>query len=55
VPLWQNFEQQSAPLVHWLPMVLHVELSAAHLPPVHVWLQQSPLLVQAPLSDVQAG
>jgi hypothetical protein len=29
--------------------------SVAHFPPLHVWLQQLPLLVQGSLSDVHAG
>jgi hypothetical protein len=41
-PLTQRPEQQSVPLVHAFPRVLHPlgPLIGAHVPPVHVWLQQ---------------
>jgi hypothetical protein len=55
VPFEQRLEQQSPPEAHGLPSVLHVVLSAAQVPPVHVWLQQSPFATQAPLSAVHAG
>jgi hypothetical protein len=55
VPLVQREEQHCAPEVQPLPSVLQVALSVAHLPPVHVWLQQSPLTVQASPSEVHAG
>ena len=55
VPPLQSEEQHCAPDVQPLPSVLQVALSVAHLPPVHVWLQQSPLTVQASPSEVQAG
>ncbi len=48
-------EQHWAALMHRLPTVLHIVLSATHLPAVHVWLQHSPFDVQAAPSDVQAG
>lgn len=41
--------------VQALPSVRHDGLSAAHLPPVHVPLQQLASLVQAALSDTHAG
>jgi hypothetical protein len=55
VPPVQKPEQQSFAVEHPLPSVLHVALSAAHLPLTQDWLQQSPLTVQAPVSDVQVG
>jgi hypothetical protein len=48
VPFEQRLEQHSAPEVHWLPSVSHFVLRAAHAPPVHVWLQQSPFDAQVP-------
>jgi hypothetical protein len=42
-------------VVHGLPMLEQVALRAAHLPPVHDWLQQSPLAVHAVLSGLHAG
>jgi hypothetical protein len=55
VPPLQSPEQQSPFAAHMLPSVLQVALSAAHLPPVHVPLQHSLLLVHAVLSEAQAG
>jgi hypothetical protein len=51
----QSAEQQSALLVQPLPSVLQLVLRVVHLPPVQVWLQQSPLEVQASPSEEQAG
>jgi hypothetical protein len=55
VPFTQREEAHWVPEVQPLPSVLSVGFSATHLPPVHVWPQQSPLTVQAIPSDVQAG
>jgi hypothetical protein len=54
-PFAQRPEQQSGLPPHWLPSVLHVPLSEVHVPPLHVWLQQSPLPVQGFPSEVQEG
>jgi hypothetical protein len=48
-------EQQSPLAVHALPSVLHLVLSAAHLPVVHVPLQHWLLPVHAVPSEMQAG
>jgi hypothetical protein len=55
VPFEQRFEQHWALVVHWLPSVRHVVLSAAHAPLRQLWLQQFPSEVHAPRSDVHAG
>jgi hypothetical protein len=56
VPLLAQLpEQHWAPLEHVFPRVLHIVLSAAHFPPVHVWLQQSPFAPQAFPSGVHVG
>jgi hypothetical protein len=55
VPFVHKLEQQSLPEAHGLPSVLHVVLRAAQVPPVQLWLQQSPFATQAPLSAVHAG
>jgi hypothetical protein len=55
VPPLQREEQHCMPEVQPLPSVLQVVLREAHLPAVHVWLQQSPFDVQAWPSDVHAG
>jgi hypothetical protein len=48
-------EQQSALAAHAFPRVLHAVFKAAHLPPLHVWLQQLPLPPHASPSEVQGG
>jgi hypothetical protein len=48
-------EQHWPLLVHGFPTVLHIVLSAAHCPLVHVWLQHSPFEPQAFPSGVQTG
>ena len=55
MPLLQFPEQQLALEVQALPRVLHVVLSAPHLPPVHVALQHWLFAVHATPSDVHAG
>jgi hypothetical protein len=56
VPLLaQKREQHCAAEVQGLPIVEHVELRAVHLPPVHVWLQQTPLAAHATPSGVHEG
>jgi hypothetical protein len=54
-PPVQKPEQHCEPVEQPLPSVLQVVLRAAHEPPVHVWLQQSPFAVQCWPSEVQAG
>jgi hypothetical protein len=51
----QRLEQQSPFFVHVLPAVLHDVLSAAHLPVVHVPLQQLASEVHASVSAVHAA
>ena len=36
VPFEQRFEQQSAPVAHWVPSVLHTLFSGAHVPPTQL-------------------
>jgi hypothetical protein len=55
MPFSQNFEQHCALAVHALPSVLHVLLSGAHVPLVHVPLQHCPLLVHDWLSLTHVG
>jgi hypothetical protein len=55
VPPVQKPEQQSMAEAQPLPSVLHAALSAAHLPPTHDWLQQSPSTVHAFVSEVHVG
>jgi hypothetical protein len=55
VPPEHSAEQHRAPVVQPLPSVLQAVFSAAHLPAVQVWLQQSPFEVHARPSEVQAG
>jgi hypothetical protein len=45
VPPAQRCEQHSAPLWHALPSVEHAAVSAAHLPPLQLWLQHCALAV----------
>ena len=55
MPPLQSPEQQSALVVQALPSVLHIELSAAHLPPVHEPLQHWLFAVHATPSEMQVG
>jgi hypothetical protein len=55
VPLEQSPEQHAAFDAHALPIVLQVALSAAHLPPLQVWLQHWPLVAHATPSDRHCG
>jgi hypothetical protein len=54
-PLTQSPEQQCALDVHALPRVAQLGLSAAHLPPMQLWPQQSLFTLQPKPSDVHAG
>jgi hypothetical protein len=48
--------EQHCPLeAHALPSVRHIVSRVAHLPLVHVWLQQFPFVVQPSPSEVHAG
>jgi hypothetical protein len=51
----QRAEQHCAAFEHGFPRVLHIELSAAQVPPVQVWPQHSPFDVHALPSGVQTG
>lgn len=55
MPPVQRAEQHSAFEVHTLPSVLHIGLSVAHLPAVHVPLQHCAFAEQARPSEVHAG
>jgi hypothetical protein len=52
MPFLQYLEQQSPFAAHVLPDVLHVALSAAHFPAVHLPPQHSPSAAHVPLSAV---
>jgi hypothetical protein len=54
-PLLHRPEQHCVPEEHALPTVLQVVLSGAQAPPVHIWLQQLPLVAQGPWSEVHWG
>jgi hypothetical protein len=55
VPLEHRPEQHVPLDEHALPIVLHVALRVAHLPPVHVWLQHSPFVAHAVPSEWHCG
>jgi hypothetical protein len=55
VPFEQSFEQHAASVVHVLPSVRQVVLSAAQVPFTQLWLQQFPFEVHAAWSEVHAG
>jgi len=54
-PAVQRPEQQAPFDVHEFPKVRQALLSAAHFPPLHVWLQHWPFVVHAVLSEAHVG
>jgi hypothetical protein len=50
-----RLEQQSALAAHVFPSVRHAVFKVAHVPLVHVWLQQLPLAPHANPSEVHGG